>query len=154
VAGPVSLRVALPDLAASEALAARLAPLLKQGDALLLSGDLGAGKTTFARALLRQGGVTGDVPSPTFTLVQSYETPALVLYHFDLYRLKQPEEIEEIGFDEALADGAVLVEWPEKAASFMPREALRLTFGMEPSGQRFVAIEMTPAWGARMEVVL
>lgn len=127
--------ISLPDLAATESLARQFALSLKKGDVLLLEGDLGAGKTTFARALLRAMGVGGEVPSPTFTLVQVYETPEFPVYHFDLYRLKQPEEIEEIGFDDALAEGAVLVEWPEKAAAYMPRCAIKIFFGQNETGR-------------------
>ena len=144
----------LPDLTASAALAQKLAPLLQGGDALLLRGDLGAGKTAFARALIQALGVKGEVPSPTFTLVQSYDLPSLRIYHFDLYRLKHPEEIEEIGFDEACADGAVLVEWPEKAASFMPRGALVLHFEMDEAKKRSVRIEAGDEWAARLKGIL
>lgn len=140
----------LADLAASEALAARIASFLKTGDVLLLSGDLGVGKTTFARALLRALGVAGEVPSPTFTLVQTYDTPLFPVAHFDLYRLKIPEEIEEIGFDDALADGVTLVEWPEKALAFMPRGALRLAFGMDETGARFVTLDGGEAWAKQL----
>lgn len=140
----------LPDLAATARLAARLATLLKRDDALLLQGDLGAGKTAFARALIQALGVQGEIPSPTFTLVQSYETPTFPVYHFDLYRLKTPEEIEEIGFDEALSDGVALVEWPEKAASYMPREALRLVFELRPDGGRRVSFVPSGSWAQRV----
>lgn len=147
----MSAVVNLPDLAATEALAARLAPRLKAGDALLLRGDLGAGKTAFARALVRALGIGGDVPSPTFTLVQTYDGPHFPIAHFDLYRLKTPEEIEEIGFDDALAEGLVLVEWPEKAESYMPRHALTLRFALGPSGVRQVEIDAPGPWAQRVE---
>ena len=114
---------ALPDLAATAALGARIAAGLRPGDAVALWGDLGAGKTTLARAILRALGVTEDVPSPTFTLVQTYETPRLRVGHYDLYRLKSAREMEELGFDDALDDGAVLVEWPERAPEALPPEA-------------------------------
>ncbi len=141
--------VPLPDLAATEALAARLAPLLRAGDAVTLQGDLGAGKTALARALLRSLGVTGDVPSPTFTLVQSYDTARFPVYHFDLYRLKRGDEVEELGWDDALAEGVVLVEWPERAAAFMPRDRLALTLDMDANGQRRATLETHGAWIAR-----
>ena len=147
--------LSLPDLAATIALAQRLAPLLRVRDAVLLRGDLGAGKTTFARALLQALGAEGEIPSPTFTLVQSYDTPAFPVFHFDLYRLKTPEEIEEIGFDEACADGLVLVEWPEKAQRAMPREALTLWFEEEaaPTSVRRVRVEGA-IWADRLKGIL
>jgi tRNA threonylcarbamoyladenosine biosynthesis protein TsaE len=144
------LTIALPDLDATAALAARLAPLLRTGDALLLHGDLGVGKTAFARALVRALGITGDVPSPTFTLVQSYLTPHLTISHFDLYRLKSADELEELGWDDARADGVVLVEWPERAADFMPPDALTLTFALDADQQRSCVITAPPAWQARL----
>ena len=127
---------ALPDLAATAALAGRIAPLLKAGDAVALWGGLGAGKTTLARDILRALGVTEDVPSPTFTLVQSYETPRLAVAHYDLYRLKAARELEELSFREALEDGAVLVEWPERAPDYLPVDALHLRLSLEGETRR------------------
>lgn len=97
------------------ALAVRFSTLLKSGDVVLLKGDLGAGKSTFARALI-QGlcGENTEVPSPTFTLVQTYETKAFPIWHFDLYRLKDPAEIYELGIEEAMHHGVSLIEWPER----------------------------------------
>lgn len=141
----------LPDLAATAALADKLAPLLRARDVVTLHGDLGAGKTTFARALLKALGIGDEVPSPTFTLVQSYEGSAFSIYHFDLYRLKAPEEIEEIGFEDACADGLVLVEWPEKALPFMPRDRLELFFAMDDRGNRKVELRGLGAWESRLE---
>lgn len=143
--------IPLPDLAATQDFATRLACRLKAQDVLLLVGDLGAGKTTFARYVLQALGVTGEVPSPTFTLVQSYDGHDFPLYHFDLYRLKTPHEIEEIGFDDACAEGAVLVEWPEKAASYMPRDALTLTFCLAPDGRRHVTLSTPASWVPRIK---
>src|ERR1700742_4718403 len=114
----------LPDLAATRALGARIAAALAPGDAVALAGDLGAGKTTLARAILVSLGVREAVPSPTFTLVQNYVTPRLGVSHFDLYRLKSERELDELGLDEALERGAALIEWPERAESRMPGDAL------------------------------
>ena len=123
-----SRTVTLPDLAATEALAARLAPLARPGDAVLLEGPLGAGKSAFARALLRAAsGVPGlEVPSPTFTLVQSYDTPRGTIHHFDLWRLDGPDALAELGWDDARAD-IVLVEWPDRLGSLRPGDALQLS---------------------------
>jgi len=118
------MTVALPDLAATVRLGAAIAALLGPGDAVLLRGDLGSGKTTLARAILAALGVAENVPSPTFTLVQAYETPSLTVSHYDLYRLKRESELDELGLDEALDQGAALIEWPERAESRMPIDAL------------------------------
>jgi len=121
--------VPLPDLDATTRLGAGIAGALRPGDAVALWGDLGAGKTTLARAILRALGVKEDVPSPTFTLVQSYDTQPRIA-HYDLYRLKQAREMEELGFDDALAEGAVLVEWPERAPEILPPDALHVRLGV------------------------
>jgi tRNA threonylcarbamoyladenosine biosynthesis protein TsaE len=125
--------IVLKDEAATAALARRLAPYLKAGDVVALNGDLGAGKTSFARALIRalsgSDGSEREVPSPTFTLVQSYETLVGRIHHFDLYRIRSPDELTEIGWDEALADGIVLVEWPDRAAALLPALRLDITLG-------------------------
>ena len=115
MAEKLSMELALPDLAATAELGARIAAGLRPGDLVALSGDLGAGKTTLARAILLALGVAENVPSPTFTLVQAYDTPNLRVSHYDLYRLKSESEMRELGLDDALDDGAVLVEWPERA---------------------------------------
>ncbi|HYS47094.1 MAG TPA: tRNA (adenosine(37)-N6)-threonylcarbamoyltransferase complex ATPase subunit type 1 TsaE [Rhizomicrobium sp.] len=121
--------VPLPDLDATARLGVGIAGGLKPGDAVALWGDLGAGKTTLARAILRALGVTEDVPSPTFTLVQSYDTRPPVA-HYDLYRLKNAREMEELGFHDALDQGAVLVEWPERAPEALPPDALHVRLGL------------------------
>src|SRR4051812_45751520 len=115
----------LPDLDTTARLGASIAAGLKPGDAIALWGDLGSGKTTLARAILRALGVMEDVPSPTFTLVQSYDTHPPVA-HYDLYRLKNSREIAELGFEDALADGAALVEWPGRAPEYLPPDALHV----------------------------
>ena len=123
--------VPLPDLDATARLGADIASALRSGDAVALWGDLGAGKTTLARAILRRLGVSEDVPSPTFTIVQAYDTPGLAVSHYDLYRVKQPREMQELGFDDALESGAVLVEWPERAPEILPPDALHVRLGMQ-----------------------
>jgi tRNA threonylcarbamoyladenosine biosynthesis protein TsaE len=107
--------------------AQKIADLLKPCDVLLLKGELGAGKSTFARALIQTlCGAHMEVPSPTFTLVQTYETPKFVLWHFDLYRLNHTEEIYELGIEEAYASGVCLIEWPERLGPYLPREYLEI----------------------------
>jgi tRNA threonylcarbamoyladenosine biosynthesis protein TsaE len=126
--GTTSRMIALPDLAATEALAGVLSTLIRPGDAVLLEGPLGAGKTAFARALLRAaaGDPTMDVPSPTFTLVQEYETRVGRIHHYDLWRLDGPAGLEELGWHDAL-DDIVLVEWPDRLGALRPPDALTLT---------------------------
>jgi tRNA threonylcarbamoyl adenosine modification protein YjeE len=126
----------LADLAATDALGARIAASLRVGDAIALQGDLGSGKTTLARAILRALGVTETVPSPTFTLVQAYETEKLAVRHFDLYRVNDVADMDELGLDEALDDGAALVEWPEHAGSRLPSDVLRVALTLDARGRR------------------
>ena len=131
------------------ALGAHLWPLLQSGDCLLLSGPLGAGKTTFARGVIQAAcGHETDVPSPSFSLLQTYDaTPAL--WHFDLYRLEQPDEIWELGWEESF-DAVRLIEWPQKATPLMPKDALLLSFG-EPDAktptQRQLHFQISPVGG-------
>ena len=138
------MTVALPDLAATAALGAAIAARLAPGDAVLLRGDLGSGKTTLARAILAALGVTENVPSPTFTLVQAYDTPRLTVSHYDLYRLKRESELEELGLDEALDQGAALIEWPERAEGRLPADAL--TIHLQTDGERRAALDGSPRW--------
>ena len=127
----------LPDERATTRLGEDLAMALRAGDVLALSGDLGAGKTTLARGLIRAMAQDArlDVPSPTFTLVQSYET-RVPLNHFDLYRLTSPFELDELGLDEMLATGAALVEWPERAGDRMPKGAVAVELTHDGEGRR------------------
>jgi tRNA threonylcarbamoyladenosine biosynthesis protein TsaE len=131
-----ALDFALPELSATEALGARIAAALRVGDLVALEGDLGAGKTTLARAILASLGVTENVPSPTFTLVQEYETPRLTVRHFDLYRLEKPSEIAELGLDDALLDGAALIEWPERAEGLLPDDRLQVALSLDTGIRR------------------
>ncbi|MEO1190702.1 MAG: tRNA (adenosine(37)-N6)-threonylcarbamoyltransferase complex ATPase subunit type 1 TsaE [Pseudomonadota bacterium] len=150
----------LPDLAATEALAVALAPLLQAGDVLLLSGDLGAGKTSFARALIQAlPGPDGEdcsdeaVPSPTFTLLQVYPRRPAEIWHFDLYRLSQAEEIYELGWEEARDQAIALIEWPERMGDLAPAGALTLRFDAAPEGLeagRSLRLDGPAIWGARL----
>ena len=145
-----TLRLALADEDASRRLGEDIAAILAPGDAVLLSGDLGMGKTTLARAIVRAlaGDDDLDVPSPTFTLVQHYDGRVPVR-HFDLYRIASAEELEELGLAEALADGAALVEWPERAADALPADAVTVALSEEGAG-RAVAVSGPPAFMDRL----
>lgn len=139
----------LPDLDATEALAARAAALARAGDALLLSGPLGAGKSAFARAFLRAaaGDAALDVPSPTFTLVQSYELPRGTAHHFDLWRLSGPADLAELGWEEA-REGIVLVEWPERLGGLAPADALRVA--LSPAADEAARDAVLSGWPDRI----
>nr|WP_269101312.1 tRNA (adenosine(37)-N6)-threonylcarbamoyltransferase complex ATPase subunit type 1 TsaE [Mangrovicoccus ximenensis] len=129
------------------ALARRLAPRLGPGDVLALSGPIGAGKSTFARALIKHllaaEGRDEDVPSPTFTLVQSYETRGFEIWHCDLYRLTHADEVLELGLDAAFDDALCLVEWPDRLDDDLPAAALSLDFAPEAAGE---ARTLTLTW--------
>jgi tRNA threonylcarbamoyl adenosine modification protein YjeE len=132
-----ALTLSLPDEAATVAFAEDVAAILAPGDLVALSGDLGAGKTTLARALIRAlaDDTRLEVPSPTFTLVQTYAGGRLPVAHFDLYRLADANELDELGLDEALATGAVLVEWPERAAGRLPARCLDIGLAIAGTGR-------------------
>lgn len=136
-----SAAIPLPDIEATQALARRAAGLARPGDLLALWGDLGAGKTAFARAFVNAlPGADEPVPSPTFTLVQTYERGALPVWHVDLYRLEEPEEALELGLEDALADAVVLLEWPQRLGPLLPGRRVDLHF--EQAGQgRQVTLE-------------
>jgi tRNA threonylcarbamoyl adenosine modification protein YjeE len=140
----------LPDLDATQRLGAGIACGLRPGDAVALWGDLGAGKTTLARAILKAMGVTDEMPSPTFTLVQSYDTAPPVA-HFDLYRLKSAREMEELGFEDALQEGAVLVEWPERAPEALPPDALHVRLA-QTDGLRNARLTGPKRWESLIDV--
>lgn len=128
--------------------AARVAALARVGDILALSGDLGAGKSCFARGFLRGLGYLGDVPSPTFTLVQPYDTVPPV-WHVDLYRLDTPEEADILGLDEAYADNITLIEWPERLGAHLPVDALRIRINGSGDATRRLTIDVPAAWEER-----
>lgn len=140
--------------AATRQLGEDLALSIRAGDCIALSGDLGAGKSTLARALIRAFADDDvlEVPSPTFTLVQTYEA-RLPISHFDLYRLADPSELDELGLDEALENGIALIEWPERAGENLPANLIRIAFSHEASGRR-VAISGPSTFTNRLERVL
>jgi tRNA threonylcarbamoyladenosine biosynthesis protein TsaE len=134
-----------------ERLGRELGGRLIPGDVLFLSGPLGSGKTTLARGALRGAGHAGEVPSPTFTLVQSYEGAdmRLPVWHADLYRIEEPEEIEALALDEVLQDGALIVEWPERAAGRAPAPALEITLSGTGAAPRELTCHVPAVWEAR-----
>lgn len=142
--------IELPDETATAGLAARLAALARPGDVIALKGELGAGKTSFARAFIAARGGGSDVPSPTFTLVQLYELPEAAIWHFDCYRLRDPEEAWELGIEDAFRDGISLIEWPERMGSLLPSRRLEITLlpGAAPTARR-AAIDPGPGWQTR-----
>ena len=137
--------LALPDLAATEALAGRVAAVARAGDAILLAGPLGAGKTAFARAFLRAASDDKalDVPSPSYTLVQSYDCEKFRAHHFDLWRLDGPAALAELGWDDASAD-LLLVEWPERLGDLRPDDALAITFSHTEGEARAATLDGWP----------
>lgn len=142
--------VTLEGEAATTALGRRLAALARPGDVIALTGDLGAGKTVLARGFVHGLGLTDeDVPSPTFTLVQPYDTPEFTLYHFDLYRLKDPDEAFELGIEDAFSEGVSLIEWPDRLGPYLPRNRLDVTLVMGP-GETRRALLSGDAWDDRL----
>jgi tRNA threonylcarbamoyladenosine biosynthesis protein TsaE len=136
---------------ATAAAGAALAPLLRVGDVVALAGDLGAGKTCFARGLLHALGFAGEVPSPTFPIVIPYAPPELrlPLWHVDLYRIDDPDEIEELGLDEARADAALLIEWPERIGARLWPDALRIHIERAGDDARRLTWDVPAAWEGR-----
>jgi tRNA threonylcarbamoyladenosine biosynthesis protein TsaE len=143
--------IVLADEAAAAAFGARLAAALRPGDAITLSGQLGAGKTTIARGLLAALGLQGEAPSPSYAIVQSYAPPEvrLPLTHVDLYRIEAEDELLELGLDDARYDGALVVEWPERVSPSWFADALALTLTVAPNGVRRLTAQVPAAWEAR-----
>lgn len=136
----------LPHPDDTTALAQRLAPLARPGNVLLLSGSIGAGKSLFARAFIRARlGAQIDVPSPTFTLVQTYEHPTGDIWHADLYRLGSPFEVIELGLDEAFQTAICLIEWPDRLGDMAPDDAIRITLEAGEAAHR-MQLDAPAAW--------
>lgn len=148
--------LALPDPDATDALGAALADRLQPGDTVLLTGPIGAGKSQLARAAIRRllaraGAPQEDIPSPTYTLVQTYQAGDAEIWHADLYRLTDPSEVWELGLETAFEDAICLVEWPDRLGSAMPAGALHVTLSASADDGRLARIEAT---GARWKPVI
>ena len=146
--------VGLPDETATVALAARIAAMAAPGDIIALKGDLGTGKTAFARAFIRACGNQDEVPSPTFTLVQVYDAGPTVIWHFDLYRIRAPEDAWELGIEDAFIAGISLIEWSERLGRLLPDRRLELSFAFgDRTGARRVVMDPGKGWEARLAVI-
>lgn len=146
--------VTCSDAASTAQAGAALAPLLRAGDVVLLYGDLGAGKTTWTRGLIQAlSPEITQVVSPTFTLVQLYDTPTFPIFHYDLYRLPEdaPDAILELGWDDAVMDGLVLVEWPQRLGYLTPADALQVEIETCDDGSRRVTCRGDAAWSKRLQ---
>lgn len=160
MASRAASKITLPGLSATVRLAERCAAGAHKGDVFALRGDLGAGKTAFARAFIHafaraRGAPEEDVPSPTFTLVQVYEFSDVAVYHIDLYRIDEPGAAAELGLEDAFADGISLIEWPERLGDLLPpdRLELALNFAAEPDA-RTCTVTGFGAWCERMAEVI
>ena len=146
--------IRLADAAATAMLGARLAALVRPGDVVTLAGPRGAGKTSIARGLLAAMGLAGEAPSPSFAIVQPYVPPEVQMpvLHVDLYRLDDPDDVEELGLEDERVDGLLLVEWPERAGAGVWPEALALTLSIAPDGARCLTAEVPAAWTDRWPI--
>jgi tRNA threonylcarbamoyladenosine biosynthesis protein TsaE len=150
---PNSRALALADAAATDALGARLGEQMRAGDVICLSGELGAGKTSLARGAIRVWtGSEEEAPSPTYTLVQTYDGAKGALWHCDLYRLKSAEDAVEIGLADAFGSAACLVEWPERLGEALPRERLDIALSFDGDGRRAV-LTGHGTWRARLDAI-
>ena len=138
----------LADEEATRQIGGKLAALAKPGDVITLSGPLGVGKTALARGFLVALGHSGEVPSPSFAIVQPYEDVDPQVWHVDLYRIEDPSEIEELGLDSAAA-AVLLVEWPDRVGEARWTDALRLSLDFGPDGDRILTAEVPPSWEGR-----
>jgi tRNA threonylcarbamoyladenosine biosynthesis protein TsaE len=150
------VRIDLPDLPAMAAFGQRIARVLQPGDVIALSGGLGAGKTTLARAILAALGHEGEVPSPTFTIIETYDSPPLAMpvVHADFYRLEDPSELDEIGLDDYRTNGVLIAEWPDHAGGFAHERAC-LEIALAASAKdaeegRIAIVKSGPDWLGRM----
>lgn len=155
MAGTGDLSMKLDDEAATLALGERIAAVLRAGDKIALTGTLGAGKTTLARGILRGLGFTDDVPSPSFAIVQQYDPPevSLALAHVDFYRIEEASEIQELGLDDILMDGAMIAEWPDRMPAGFWDDALQITIEIENDNTRQLTWVAGNAWKDRWPII-
>jgi tRNA threonylcarbamoyladenosine biosynthesis protein TsaE len=148
------LGIDLADETATAALAARLAAVARPADIIALKGELGTGKTAFARAFIRALGNEDEVPSPTFTLVQVYDVGPTAIWHFDLYRIRAPEDAWELGIEDAFSAGISLVEWPERLGPLLPERRLEITFSFgDQPWVRHVSLDPGKEWQTRLALI-
>jgi tRNA threonylcarbamoyl adenosine modification protein YjeE len=150
----MTVQFTLEDEAATANLANSFKDIVRAGDIIALYGDLGAGKTTFCKALIRSllNDPTHEVPSPTFTLVQTYDGPTFPIWHFDMYRLEDPSEVEELGFEETV-DGLALIEWPEKMGDALPPYRLDVRISFDTHNRKLTLTPHGDDWSARLDVL-
>ena len=143
---------AVKTLDQTKSLAEAFAPLLRQGDVIALYGTLGVGKTAFTRFVVQAlCGQNEEVPSPTFTLLQTYDTDNFTIFHFDLYRLKKPDEVLELGIEDAFYDGVSLVEWPERMGGYLPtKKVLKINISVENDIHHFIFLSENQTWKERL----
>lgn len=147
-------RIALPAEADTRALGCVLARHVRPGDVIALEGGLGAGKTTLARGFIQHlTGTEEEVVSPTFTLVQLYETGIAPIWHFDLYRLQKPMDALELGLEDALAEGILLIEWPERLGPLLPQRRLEVALSLGLQNGRDAGLAGDPSWQARLKEI-
>jgi len=147
----------LPSEAATISIARRLAAVARAGDVIALNGDLGAGKTSFARSFIAaMTGQAEEAPSPTFTLVQTYDSERGTIWHFDLYRLERADDALELGLEDALAEGITLIEWPTRIAGLLPDERLDVTlsFQRDRDSARHLHLAGRGGWAPRLQSVI
>lgn len=148
--------ISLPTEADTLALGAAIAQHSNSGDVITLSGSLGAGKTVLARGFIRHHlGARADVASPTFTLVQVYDAASPEIWHFDLYRIEHPDEVQELGLEDAITTGISLIEWPDRAGGWLPRDRLDITITVDPktTQDRTATLVGGPSWSTRLESI-
>ena len=144
-----AIEFALKDEKSTQDFGARLGDVLVPGDAVCLTGNLGAGKSTLARGMIKSLAGADEAPSPTFTFVETYETERFLLWHFDFYRLERPDDVWELGYEEALEDGVLVIEWPERIGDLAPPDALEIRLEIEGKGRKAI-VSASDSWRSRL----